>query len=183
MRGMSALRHPAVRAATPRRTASATLAIWILAVGILLAALLVLVTRPGPAAAAAGAAKAGAANAGACGKHDKKGVTVVVDFRKFRKGIRIGCDIRRPANGLVALRKAGFTYSFVPRQPGFICRIDKEPKKCNGAPATAYWSYWHARPHGKWKYSTLGAASYHPKSGWVEGWAFGDGKPPGISPP
>jgi hypothetical protein len=178
MRGMSALRHPAVRAATPRRTASATLAIWILAVGILLAALLVLVTRPGPAAAAADAAKAGA-----CGKHDKKGVTVVVDFSKFRKGIRIGCDTRRPANGLVALRKAGFTYSFVPRQPGFICRIDKEPKKCNGAPASAYWSYWHARPHGKWKYSTLGAASYHPKSGWVEGWAFGDGKPPGISPP
>jgi hypothetical protein len=83
----------------------------------------------------------------------------------------------------VALRKAGFRFTFVPRQPGFICTINREPRKCNGAPASAYWSYWHARPHGKWKYSTLGAASYHPKSGWVEGWAFGNGKPPGISPP
>ena len=28
-----------------------------------------------------------------------------------------------------------------------------------------------------------GTASYHPKSGWVEGWAFSNGEPPGISPP
>jgi hypothetical protein len=83
----------------------------------------------------------------------------------------------------VALTKAGFRYTFVPRVPGFVCTISKEPSKCNGAPAKAYWSYWHAKPHGKWIYSTLGAASYHPKSGWVEGWAFGNGKPPGISPP
>jgi len=156
------------------RTAAAARALAVLAVGILLAALLVLATRAAPATAAATAA---------CGKHDKAGVTVVVDFRKFHKGIKIGCDSKRPANGLVALRKAGFSYSFVPRIPGFVCRIDKEPKKCNGAPASAYWSYWHAKPHGKWTYSKVGAGSYHPKSGWVEGWAFGDGKPPGISPP
>jgi hypothetical protein len=34
-----------------------------------------------------------------------------------------------------------------------------------------------------WVYSKLGAASYHPKAGWVEGWAFGNGKPPGIPRP
>lgn len=113
----------------------------------------------------------------------KTGVNVVVDFTKLHGKVRIGCDHRRPANGLVALRRAGFTYTFVPRQPGFICTINHRPRKCNGAPATAYWSYWHAKPHGKWMYSKLGAGSYHPKSGWVEGWAFGKGKPPRIPPP
>ena len=173
---MSAIGQPARPAEGPWRTRSAARAIAALAVTILLAALLALATRTAPADAAA-------ANAGACGKHDKKGVTVVVDSRKFRKGIKVGCDASRPANGLVALRKAGFSYTFVPRVPGFICTIDKQPSKCNGAPAKAYWSYWHAKPHGKWIYSSLGAASYHPSSGWVEGWAFGNGKPPGISPP
>jgi len=174
---MTATGGTALAAATWRRTSCAARLLAALAVGILLAALLVLATRAAPAKATP------AAVAAKCSKSDKKGVTVVVDFRKFHEGIKIGCDVKRPANGLVALRKAGFTYSFVPREPGFICRIDKRPRKCNGAPATAYWSYWHAKPHGKWKYSTLGAGSYHPKSGWVEGWAFGDGKPPGISPP
>jgi hypothetical protein len=158
---------------------SAGVARWsaALAAAILLAATVAFVIKAPPATATA------TAKAGACSKHDRKGVTVVVDFTKFRKKIEIGCDLTRPANGLVALRKAGFSYAFVPRQPGFICTIDKEPRKCNGAPASAYWSYWHAKPHGKWIYSTLGAASYHPKSGWVEGWAFGNGKPPKISPP
>jgi hypothetical protein len=169
---MSALRQPAMSKPGIGRPALAARAVPILTVIILVAAALAtFVARPAPASAAA------------CGSAHKKGVTVVVDFRKFHKGIKIGCDQKLPANGLVALRKAGFSYTFVPRQPGFICTIDKEPKKCNGAPASAYWSYWHAKPHGKWIYSTLGAASYHPKSGWVEGWAFGNGKPPGISPP
>lgn len=161
-----------MRLARGTRTAFAARAVTVLAVATLLAtALVTFAGRTAPAAAAA------------CGSKHKKGVTVVVDLRKFHKGIKVGCDPTRPATGLVALRKAGFSYSFVPRHPGFVCRIDKEPRSCNGAPATAYWSYWHARPHGKWMYSKLGAASYHPKSGWVEGWAFGKGKPPGISPP
>jgi hypothetical protein len=127
-----------------------------------------------------GATPAGAA---ACGSAHSQGVTVVVDFTAFHHGITVGCDASRPANGLIALQKAGFSYTFVPRYPGFICTISHEPSKCNGAPASAYWSYWHAKPHGKWMYSNLGAASYHPNSGWVEGWSFGNGKPPGISPP
>jgi hypothetical protein len=135
------------------------------------------------AALVAGVATAAPAAAAACGSAHKQGVTVVVDFTKFRRGIKVGCDASRPANGLVALKKAGFSYTFVPRVPGFVCRIENEPSKCNGAPASSYWSYWHARPHGKWIYSTQGAGSYHPKSGWVEGWAFGNGKPPAISPP
>jgi hypothetical protein len=168
---MSAVGQAATCRSGRGRTAFITHAASILTVAMLLATMVMLVTKAAPAYAAA------------CGKNDKAGVTVVVDFTKFHHGVKVGCDVKRPATGLVALRKAGFTYTFVPRQPGFICTIDKEPKKCNGAPATAYWSYWHAKPHGKWKYSTLGAGSYHPKSGWVEGWAFGDGKPPSISPP
>ena len=157
-------------ATSARRPAGSRPALRIVTVcALLLASLLVVTVRAAPAYAAA------------C--KTKKGVSVVVDFTKLHGKIKIGCDKTRPRNGLVALREAGFTYTFVPRQPGFICTIDHEPKKCNGAPANAYWSYWHAKPHGKWIYSTLGAASYHPKAGWVEGWAFGNGKPPKISPP
>jgi hypothetical protein len=154
------------------RRGSAVRAVTMLAVPTLVcAALVTFVARAAPAGAAA------------CGSKHKNGVTVVVDFRKFHQGVKVGCDPTRPPSGLAALRKAGFSYTFVPRIPGFICTINREPRKCNGAPTKAYWSYWHAKPHGKWIYSNLGAGSYHPKSGWVEGWAFGNGKPPGISPP
>ncbi len=144
-------------------------ALRMIVMSVLLAAALLTITARATAAYAAG-----------CGN---KEVTVVVDFTKLHGTVKTGCDRQLPSNGLVALQKAGFTYTFVPHQPGFICTIDHRPNPCNGAPASAYWSYWHARPHGKWMYSNLGAGSYHPKPGWVEGWAFGDGKPPRISPP
>ena len=169
---MSALGHGALHGPGVRGLSRPGRVISALAVAVLLAAALVTIV-----------AKAAPANASACGSAHKRGVTVVVDFRHFRGKIDVRCDARRPATGLAALRAAKFGYTFVPRQPGFICRINKKPNKCNGAPTSAYWSYWHAKPHGKWTYSTLGAGSYHPKSGWVEGWAFGNGKPPGISPP
>ncbi len=133
------------------------------------------------AALAAGVARATPAYAAAC--TGKTGVTVVVDFKAFHGSVKLGCDRKKPATGLAALKAAGFRYTFVPRLPGFICTIDHRPNSCNGAPASAYWSYWHAKPHGKWTYSKVGASSYHPKAGWVEGWAFGNGKPPHISPP
>jgi hypothetical protein len=119
-------------------------------------------------------------NAKYCGKRH---VTVVVDFTHFRHGkVWVRCA-RNPRTGLAALRQAGFSYTFVAHQPGFICTINHRPKPCNGAPTSAYWAYWHAKHHGKWRYSNLGAASYHPKPGQVEGWAFGSGKKPRISPP
>lgn len=118
---------------------------------LLAAAFLVGVTRATPAFAAT------------C--TGKTGITVVVDFSKLHGKVKTGCDHKKPASGLAALKRAGFSYTFVPRQPGFVCTIDHKPKKCNGAPTTAYWSYWHASRHGKWKYSALGAGSYHPKAG------------------
>jgi hypothetical protein len=150
------------------RTALAGAASVLLAAGVLVAA-------------PAGSEPAHAAVAAKCG--GKTGISVVVDFTKLKAGVKIGCDHKKPANGLAALTRAGFSYTFVPRQPGFVCTIDHRPKKCNGAPTTAYWSYWHAKPHGKWTYSKLGAANYKPKPGTVEGWAFGSGKPPKIPPP
>jgi hypothetical protein len=154
---------------------------------LLTATLFTGVASAAPAAPAVAGPTAGptAGPATACGSAHKSGVTVVVDFTKFHisKPVKVGCDPSRPATGLAALKKAGFSYTFVPRVPGFICRVNAQPKKCNGAPASAYWSYWHAKPGGKWVYSAAGAASYHPKSGQVEGWAFGNGKPPKISPP
>jgi hypothetical protein len=113
----------------------------------------------------------------------KKGVTVVVDFTALSGSITTACDTGVPTTGLAALTGAGFTYAFVPRFPGFVCTIDAKPNPCNGAPATAYWSYWHASPGGTWTYSSVGAGSYDPPQGSVEGWAFGAGTAPGISPP
>lgn len=121
------------------------------------------------------------AEAAACS--GSTGVTVVVDFTALGGSIVTACDPTDPATGLAALTGAGFTYAFVPRYPGFICTINAKPNPCNGAPATAYWSYWHASPGGTWSYSDLGAGSYNPAAGSVEGWSFGAGTAPGISPP
>ena len=95
---MNGLRRLAMRTTSPWRTGFAACA----------AAMLVAAIVP---ASAATAATAGAA---ACSKH---GVTVVVDFRHFHHGIKRGCDATRPPTGLVALTKAGFSYTFVPRYP------------------------------------------------------------------
>lgn len=138
-------------------------------------------TAAGPAAAATTAATQ-TRTAGAC-TSPTKGVTVVADFSKLGGKVQTACDPTNPKTGLAALTGAGFTYTFVPRFPGFVCTIDKMPHPCNGAPTGAYWSYWHATPHGKWIFSNKGAGTYHPAPGSVQGWAFGAGKPPSISPP
>lgn len=145
--------------------------------------LIALTTLPVLAAGliAVGSAAAPAAYAAACA--GTKGVTVVVDFTKLGGKVKTACDPANPATGLAALTGAGFTYTFVPRVPGFVCTIDKKPNPCNGAPTTAYWSYWHAKPHGKWVYSSLGAGSYNPAPGTVQGWAFGAKHAPRIPPP
>jgi hypothetical protein len=146
----------------------------------------------GASAASAGAVSAGTVHAStakarpdaAC-KSTTKGVTEVVDFGKLKTAGKVttACDPTNPKTGLAALKGAGFTYSFVPKVPGFVCRIDALPKPCNGAPATAYWSYWHAKRGGKWVFAKVGAGSYHPAPGSVQGWAFGAGKAPRIPPP
>jgi hypothetical protein len=132
------------------------------------------------AAGLAVGAPAPAAEAAACSS--ATGVTVVVDFGSLG-GVQTGCAGGDPGSGLAALAGAGHGYTFVPRQFGLVCQIDARPNPCNGAPTTAYWSYWHASRGGSWSYSTVGAGGYDPKPGTVEGWAFGAGRQPGIAPP
>jgi hypothetical protein len=120
------------------------------------------------------------AEAAPCGS--RAGVTVVVEYGD-PLGASVGCATDDPTTGLEALKSAGHRYTFVPRQPGFVCTIDARPNPCNNGPANAYWSYWHAQPGGSWSYGSIGAGSYDPPSGSVEGWAFGSGKPPRSRPP
>lgn len=124
-----------------------------------------------------------APSAGAAACSGGGGVGVVVDFAAFGNGVQVGCAVGDPTSGLGALQAAGFGYSFVPNRPGFVCRISERPDPCNGAPATAYWSYWTAQPGGSWVYSTVGAGNHDPAPGNVEGWAFGAGSAPSVSPP
>jgi len=96
--------------------------------------------------------------------------------------VRSSCAPGDPGSGLAALTGAGFGYAFAPS--GLVCQIDGRPDPCPRVPPiTAYWSYWHAQPGGTWRYSSVGAGSYDPAPGAVEGWAFGAGAPPGIAPP
>jgi hypothetical protein len=123
-----------------------------------------------------------ASNAQAAPCPTRAGVTIVVQYGD-PLGTSVGCATGDPATGLEALKSSGHHYTFVPRQPGFVCTIDARPDPCNNGPANAYWSYWHAEPGGSWSYSSTGAGSYAPPSGSVEGWAFGSGKPPKSVPP
>lgn len=111
------------------------------------------------------------------------GVVVVVDASASGGGIDQAC-VPAGGSGIDALHAAGHTTSYVPNLPGMVCTIDGRPDPCNGAPAHAYWSYWHADQGGSWRYSSEGPLARHPAAGTVEGWRFGDGSAaPGIAPP
>jgi hypothetical protein len=120
------------------------------------------------------------------------GVTVIVDDQKLGEGkIYVGCALGEQANGVEALKHAGFQIEGAAGWGlAFICRIDGEPtvaeQSCNETPgAGAYWTYWHGKPGGRWGYSGCGAASCKPAIGSVEGWGFdaGTNKPaPRIEP-
>ena len=114
---------------------------------------------------------------------DCDGVWVVVDASELGGPQSVRCAEGDPASGLAALTAAGHDYGFVPRIPGMVCTIDARPDPCNGAPADAYWSYWHAEAGGSWTYASRGAGERDPQPGSVEGWAFGAGSEPGIDPP
>ena len=152
----------------------------------LLLALLVgpLALLGGPMAGPAGS------QGGAC--PDRAGVTVVVDFQSLGGGTVIGCAPGPVGSGFDALQQAGFGYTTVTTQPGFVCRIDGRPADRGCAdtpPADAFWSYWHADRGGDWAYSTSGAGSRTPAPGSVEGWSYNvdpagpDRTPPRTAPP
>jgi hypothetical protein len=116
-----------------------------------------------------------------------KGVTVVADFTDLGGGVEIRCDpsATSSTSGLEALNGAGFGYTQVTTEPGFVCRINNQPSSdpcIKTPPASAYWSYWYAPNKVAWTYSQVGAAGHHVILGGFEGWRFGDGsKPPNKS--
>ena len=116
------------------------------------------------------------------------GVIVAVDFSHWGGNVERGCAAA-PATGYDALVAAGFTPAGDQQSgPAFICRIDDEPPPSEDPcvttpPATAYWSYWHADAgQSTWSESPVGAMSYQPPPGSVDGWAFGAGQPPSVPP-
>jgi hypothetical protein len=117
------------------------------------------------------------------------GVTVVVDFTALRGHVERGCAPGAPATGLAALKEAGFLVAGTEQYgDAFVCRINGLPdpgqQSCETTPpANAYWAYFHAVGGATtWSFSALGAASYTPPPGSIDGWAFGSGAPPSVPP-
>ena len=119
---------------------------------------------------------------------DANGVTVIVDFQELGGTTIIRCAPGDQPTGLAALKNAGIQITGTQRWgEGFVCRIEGKPGPESEAcidtpPASAYWSYWHGTPGGTWTYSSLGASSYNPAPGTVEGWAYGAGSAPSVGP-
>ncbi len=115
------------------------------------------------------------------------GVTVVVDLSHWGRGVVTACAPGTPTSGLAALRAAGVSVTGTQRYgTAFVCRLSGLPAAAEEAcvdtpPASAYWAYFHASG-GAWVSSTLGASSYRPAVGSIEGWAFGAGGAPAVSP-
>jgi hypothetical protein len=111
-------------------------------------------------------------------------VGMVVDGRLAGGSLRTGCATGDPGSGLEALTDAGFSYAFVPRQPGQVCQIDGLPE-CSRNGSDTYWSYWHrAKGSRQWVYSNEGAATYDPEPGDSEAWVWQEGgkrSPPDIA--
>ncbi len=111
-------------------------------------------------------------------------VGVVVDARLLGGSVSTGCAKGDPDSGLEALTKAGYSYAFVPRQPGLVCQINGNPE-CSRTSTDTYWSYWYrARGSSTWVYASQGAASHDPAPGSTEAWVWQDGgrrQPPDIA--
>lgn len=110
-------------------------------------------------------------------------VGVIVDGRLYGGALTYSCAKGNPSSGLAALQMAGYSYAFVPRQPGLVCQINGKPA-CSDTSTTAYWSYWHRAPGSStWVYSSQGAGSYDPPNGSTEAWVWQQGgkkTPPSI---
>lgn len=110
-------------------------------------------------------------------------VGVIVDGRLYGGTLTYSCAKGDPSSGLAALRMAGYSYAFVPRQPGLVCQINSKPA-CSDTSTTSYWSYWHRAPGSStWVYSSKGAGSHDPANGSTEAWVWQQGgkkTPPSI---
>jgi hypothetical protein len=136
---------------------------------------------------------------------DDTGVTVVVDFSALGGNVVVRCAAGpggRGFTGLDALAGAGFSVAGTQRWGSqFVCRIQGRPtareslaipgddsyhEDCGDTPPdTAYWGYWYAPNGGRWRYSSISAASRSTIRGGFEGWSYHLGsaapKPPPVS--
>ncbi len=115
------------------------------------------------------------------------GATVVVDFAYWGGPLLRACG-STPTTGYALLNEGGWHTSGTEHDgPAFICRIGyagyhhgiqyptPAHEACvNTPPASAYWTYWQARPgQDTWSYSQAGAPTYHPRPGSISLWIFG----------
>lgn len=146
---------------------------------------------------AAGSGPAGGATARGRGTCHRTEVLVAVDYSHFGGPIALGCAPGRLPDALVAMHRAGFlTAGDEADGAGFVCRIgiagrgvrSERPTPAvdpcvDTPPATAYWAFWVASAgRNSWSYGAVGAAAYRPAAGSVEGWSFGSGLPPAVTP-
>jgi hypothetical protein len=140
---------------------------------------------------------AGASPAGLSACTATAGVLVAVDFSHWGGPVDLGCASGRQADGLDAMHDAGFlTAGDEAAGDAFVCRIGVASKgdgserptpaedPCvSTPPASAYWAFWIADAgQGAWSYSQSGADSYQPAPGSIEGWGFGSGGAPSVTP-
>ena len=90
-----------------------------------------------------------------------------------------GYDVLERA-GLQVVRRAEGQGGIVCSIQGVGCPVDNCFCQCSGSTCT-YWSYWH-RVGVQWSYSTAGADAHRVRNGDVEGWNWGEEKPPPMVP-
>ncbi|MFT3969474.1 MAG: hypothetical protein QM695_04125 [Micropruina sp.] len=116
------------------------------------------------------------------------GVWVVVNRGNGEATVRCATKY---ANGLAALKNAGFSIKTTETNFGpFLCQIQSFPSTCTST-ANTFWGYWTAEQKpdgswGKWTESPIGASQSKPKKGVAEGWIYGpwlDGAQPDLTTP
>ena len=117
------------------------------------------------------------------------GVTVVVDHGSLGGGVEQVCNAGGGGNDAASLfTGAGFSLTYVQRQPGFVCRINGQPASdpcVSTPPSNAYWGlFWSDGRSGSWSYASLGAGSLTvPDGGYVAfAWQSGSQNAPNVAP-
>jgi len=110
------------------------------------------------------------------------GVTVVVQG----EGLNSTTCVSNPPRTAWEIFEVHHALERVATQPGFVCKIDNQPKISCGTtpPSSAYWGLYWARSGGSWTYSSSGAGSLRPSTGdWIA-FVFQDGgsKKPSMRP-
>ena len=87
--------------------------------------------------------------------------------------------------GYELLERSGFSFvASFETQGAAICQIEADGCPANDCFCQSppdYWSYWHLN-EGDWVYSYQGSGLYTVEDGIVDGWAWGPGEPPPMTP-